>query len=131
MADDVFASTLWSSVREQANHLQRRLEWHLLGNHLFENGVALAVVGSCFAHPEAASWRRTGIKVLERELPEQVLADGGHFERSPMYQQRILHGLRMLNSQRGTLISAAWFDRMSSAWKPRWPASAIPMAESH
>ena len=93
-------STLWSSVRDQANHLQRRLEWHLLGNHLFENGVALAVAGSCFAHPQAASWLRTGIKVLERQLPEQVLADGGHFERSPMYQQRIVHGLRMLASTR-------------------------------
>ena len=96
LADPMFASNLWSSVRAQANHLQRRLEWHLLGNHLFENGVALALVGSCFAHPNAGSWLRTGIKVLERELPEQVLADGGHFERSPMYQQRILHGLRLL-----------------------------------
>ena len=96
LADPMFASNLWSSVRAQANHLQRRLEWHLLGNHLFENGVALALAGSCFAHPDAGAWLRTGIKVLERELPEQVLADGGHFERSPMYQQRILHGLRLL-----------------------------------
>ena len=96
LADGEFAAALWSSVRRQAKQLRRRLEWHLLGNHLFENGVALAVTGSCFAHPEAASWLRTGVKVLERELPEQVLADGGHFERSPMYQQRILHGLRLL-----------------------------------
>ena len=100
LADGVFAEALWSSVREQANHLQRRLEWHLLGNHLFENGVALALAGSCFAHPEAASWLQTGVKVLDRQLPEQVLQDGGHFERSPMYQQRILHGLRMLVSTR-------------------------------
>ena len=96
LADGAFAAALWSSVRGQANHLRRRLEWHLLGNHLFENGIALAVAGSCFAHPEAASWLRTGVKVLERELPEQVLDDGGHFERSPMYQQRVLHGLRLL-----------------------------------
>ena len=100
LADPMFASNLWSSVRAQAKHLQRRLEWHLLGNHLFENGVALALTGSCFAHPEAASWLRTGVKVLDRQLPEQVLHDGGHFERSPMYQQRILHGLRMLASTR-------------------------------
>ena len=100
LADGVFAAALWSSVHEQANHLQRRLEWHLLGNHLFENGVALALAGSCFAHPQAASWLRTGVKVLERQLPEQVLADGGHFERSPMYQQRILYGLRVLASTR-------------------------------
>lgn len=98
LRDNVFATMLWSSVRDQANHLQRRLEWHLRGNHLFENGVALALVGSCFAHPQAVGWLRTGNKLLKRELPEQVLVDGGHFERSPMYQQRILHGLRMLDS---------------------------------
>lgn len=100
LADAAFATALWPSVREQANHLQRRLEWHLLGNHLFENGVALALAGSCFAHWQAASWLQTGVKVLDRQLPEQVLADGGHFERSPMYQQRILHGLRLLASTR-------------------------------
>jgi len=59
-------TALWSSVRGQANHLRRRLEWHLLGNHLFENGVALAVAGSWFAHPEATSWLQTGVRVLER-----------------------------------------------------------------
>ncbi len=118
LADPVLAANLWSSVRAQANHLQRRLEWHLLGNHLFENGVALALAGSCFAHLDAESWLRTGIRVLDRELPEQVLADGGHFERSPMYQQRILHGLRLLastmNGDLGNLVRP-YVDRAESA----------------
>ena len=34
-----------------------------------------------------------GARILLRELPEQVLADGGHFERSPMYHALLLHGL--------------------------------------
>ena len=36
---------LWESVCEQVEDLLLHLEYHLLGNHLFENAVALAVVG--------------------------------------------------------------------------------------
>ena len=36
--------------------------------------------------------------MLERELDEQILADGGHFERSPMYHSMILEDcLDLLN----------------------------------
>ena len=31
--------------------------------------------------------------MLRRELPEQFLHDGGHFERSPMYHALLTHGL--------------------------------------
>ena len=33
---------------------------------------------------------RAGCASLARELPEQILADGGHFERSPMYHALVL-----------------------------------------
>ena len=103
-ADSALCATLWASIQEQANRLQRNLEWHLLGNHLFENAVALALVGSCFEHPDAKCWFATGLKVLKDELPEQILADGGHFERSPRYQCRILYDLLVLEAcQDGTL----------------------------
>ena len=46
---------------------------------------ALAFAGVFFEGPEAAHWRKRGLVLLERERAEQVLADGGHFERSPMY----------------------------------------------
>ena len=36
--------------------------------------------------------------VLEKELHEQILIDGGHFELSPMYHQHILK--RMLDTIR-------------------------------
>lgn len=73
------------SLMLQARWLARRLEWHLLGNHLFANAKALVFAGLFFEGPEAASWLATGLKIIARELPEQVLADGGNFERSPMY----------------------------------------------
>lgn len=85
-----FAPELWASVQPQADWLARHLEWHLLGNHLLENAAALAFCGACFAGERAASWRRTGNRLLARELEEQVLPDGGHFERSPMYQARVV-----------------------------------------
>jgi uncharacterized heparinase superfamily protein len=73
------------SLALQAGWLAKRLEWHLLGNHLFANAKALVFAGLLFEGPEAAAWLRTGLKIIIRELPEQVLADGGNFERSPMY----------------------------------------------
>ena len=104
VADQQFNTTLSTSLHEQAETLRRRLEWHLLGNHLFENAVALAVAGSCFAHPRAADWLRAGVRLLRRQLPEQILPDGGHFERSPMYHARILHGLRILEGTRNPVL---------------------------
>ncbi|MDO9488794.1 MAG: alginate lyase family protein, partial [Sphingomonadaceae bacterium] len=73
------------SLAAQIRWLTQRLEWHLLGNHLFINAKALLLAGLFFDGEEAAGWRATAIAILERELPEQILADGGQFERSPMY----------------------------------------------
>lgn len=93
LGDDAFRNTLWRSTCEQAYHLARNVEWHLLGNHLLENAVALVLAGSCFDHASARAWLQKGRALLARELPEQILGDGGHIERSPMYQCRVLHAL--------------------------------------
>ncbi len=79
------ATGMLESLALQARWLAKRLEWHLLGNHLFANAKALVFAGLFFEGPQAAAWLKTGLKVITRELPEQVLADGGNFERSPMY----------------------------------------------
>ena len=105
LADEELCETLWASLCEQADHLQRNLEWHRLGNHLLENAVALTLVGSCFEHSTAKAWFRRGCKILERELPEQILADGGHCERSPMYQSRILYALLLLSATGDRLLT--------------------------
>ncbi len=73
------------SLAIQARWLTRRLEYHLLGNHLFANAKALVFAGCYFSCAEAASWRDRGLQILAREVPEQFLADGGHFELSTMY----------------------------------------------
>ncbi|MDW8468891.1 MAG: alginate lyase family protein [Burkholderiales bacterium] len=81
------------SLAVQARWLRARLEWHLLGNHLWANAKALVFAGSFFAGPEADAWRARGLEMLRHELREQVLPDGGHFELSPMYHAIVLEDL--------------------------------------
>ncbi len=73
------------SLAVQVRWLARNVEWHLLGNHLFANAKALLIAGWYFEGDEAAEWQVLGQSILLRELPEQLLSDGGQFERSPMY----------------------------------------------
>jgi len=73
------------SLAVQVRALADQLEIHLLGNHLWANAKALVFAGLFFEGAEADGWLRLGLRHLRRELAEQVLADGGHFELSPMY----------------------------------------------
>ena len=77
--------TARESLADQAGWLAANLETHILGNHLFANLKALAFAGCYFAGDAADRWLGTALDRLERELREQVLADGGNFELSPMY----------------------------------------------
>jgi uncharacterized heparinase superfamily protein len=81
------------SLAIQTRYLRRRLEWHLLGNHLFANAKALLFAGLYFDGDEAEHWRCIGLQILARETPEQILPDGGHFELSPMYHSIIQEDL--------------------------------------
>lgn len=89
----VFEDALRHSLAVQARHLGNRLEHHLLGNHLWANAKALLFAGAFFDGPEAEGWRGRGLHLLRRELGEQILPDGGHFERSPMYHAILLEDL--------------------------------------
>ena len=73
------------SLAIQARWLERRLEWHLLGNHLFANAKALVHAGLFFEGPEADEWLSRGMSILKQQVGEQILADGSQFELSPMY----------------------------------------------
>jgi uncharacterized heparinase superfamily protein len=73
------------SLAVQARWLTKRLEWHLLGNHLFANAKALMYAGLFFEGTEANAWRCIARDILSREIPEQILSDGGQFELTPMY----------------------------------------------
>ena len=81
------------SAAVQARWIDSHIEWHLLGNHLLTNAKALIFAGIFFEGPEADHWLKRGLEIYRKQLPEQILSDGGHFERSPMYHTIILEDL--------------------------------------
>ncbi|WP_305405728.1 heparinase II/III family protein [Photobacterium leiognathi] len=78
------------SLSLQSQILSQDLEYHLLGNHLFANAKAMVFAGCYFKGDESEGWLELGLKVLDQQIPEQILKDGGHFELSPMYHNIIL-----------------------------------------
>jgi uncharacterized heparinase superfamily protein len=74
-----------ASLHQQACWLEQNLEYHILGNHLLKNAKALFFAGMYFDGGDADRWLIKSIKLLEDQANEQILPDGGHFERSPMY----------------------------------------------
>lgn len=66
----------------QLKLLERKLEYHLLANHLLEDAFAL-YFGAAFFCDEVLLGKAE--RLLVSELKEQILPDGAHFEQSPMY----------------------------------------------
>ncbi len=119
------------SLGLQSAWLLENLEFHIDGNHLLENLLALVMAGFHFDLADAgcaAGARRIG-RLAVQALTEQFLPDGGHCELSPMYHaillERILGvlqcwplgpdpfpGLRSLLSAKA-LQALAWLDAMS------------------
>lgn len=106
----------------ELHFLEKRLEYHLLGNHLMENAFALLMGGTYF---QSDQWINRAKQIFSEQIPEQILSDGGHFERSPMYHLimlfRFLEALYFL-PQKSKLHSLffdtskkmlGWIDEMS------------------
>jgi uncharacterized heparinase superfamily protein len=118
-------SDVIESLASQAAWIEKRLEWHLLANHLLANAKALVFAGSLFDGRDAARWLEKGIRILSDELPRQILADGAHVERSPMYHSIVLEDLLDICNLRRAYASSplpnlsgyvskmlGWLDRM-------------------
>lgn len=85
--------TCLQNLMLQSRWLCKRIEWHILGNHLFTNAKALVFAGLFFSSEESDGWLKKGLKIIDEELNEQVLNDGGNFELSPMYHSIFLEDL--------------------------------------
>ena len=87
-APDVVERAL-RSLCVQARWLARRLEFDIAANHLLANAAALTAAGFLFGGAEGDRWLSGGLRLLSRELKEQVAHDA-HYERSPMYHAVVL-----------------------------------------
>lgn len=88
--DSASESAFLASLFQQTSYLEDHLEFDLQGNHLLANAKALVFAGIYFGGKVGARWHDTGTRLLWRGLKDQILADGGHYERSPMYHAGML-----------------------------------------
>ena len=102
-AEKVQDDVINKSIYNQYLRLLDNLEYHILGNHLLENGFSL-LFGAYYFQNELFYLRAKDI--IEKELIEQILDDGAHFELSPMYHQIILE----------RLLDCLWLIKLNS-WK--------------
>jgi uncharacterized heparinase superfamily protein len=93
LGDGEQVGRMLSSLRMQVLSLESRLEKELLANHLLKNAKALIFAGALLEAPESGRWRRLGQQILKEQIAEQILPDGGHIERSPMYHAWVLDDL--------------------------------------
>ena len=104
-ATSAVVESLWS----QLLHLERNVEDDILGNHLIRNARALLLGAAAFG---SARLLDAGGALLERELPEQVLSDGGHYERSPVYHLIVLRDLLEVEAAVPGSVPADVLERM-------------------
>ncbi len=119
LAGETLTDRQIDSLATQVRYLSRRLERHLLGNHLFVNAKALIFAGLFFEGLEAEGWRQLGFGILEKEFDEQILPDGGQFELSPMYHSLALEDvLDLINVIRTYQDALSAIERSQAAkWK--------------
>jgi uncharacterized heparinase superfamily protein len=86
---DKALTSLWNQTRGIA----ARPEYHLLGNHLFINAKSLFFSCALFQLDENNNIYKKAISILDKELDEQFLLDGAHFELSPMYHTLAMEDL--------------------------------------
>lgn len=98
--DSPFKNAILTSLAMQFAFVRRHLEFDVGGNHLLENIRALLWGGEFFGNKQ---WSMLARKQLAEQLDEQILPDGGHYERSPMYHSIVLWDiLEMLAIARNT-----------------------------
>jgi heparan-sulfate lyase len=79
-----FLMEFLSSYNQQANYVMAN--YTDIGNHRLYEALHLMYAGSTFPELKAAaSWSKSGIRVLNEEIAKQVLPDGVQFELSTSY----------------------------------------------
>ena len=126
--DRAFLESLWC----QTSYLSGHLEKDLRANHLLRDAVGLAWAGRFFAGPRPKQWLRSATELAVEQAREQVLPDGGHFERSPMYHVEVMEdfltlGVLLEDEDARAVMRDTW-RRMAEflAWM-RHPDAQVPL----
>lgn len=100
-ADAAFRENVMARIALEARHLARVVPGALEGAALLSAAKGLALASLALAGFSRVFTR--AMDLLGRELPRQILGDGGHIERCPSLQ---LHILRDLVDLRAALVAA-------------------------
>ena len=99
VSDPAFMALMRRSISAQVRRLEIDREVHIQGNHLLKNFMALVLSTAWLLETrdgDAPGLRKKFAKhaaSLAREIGEQILPDGGHYECSPMYHRELLEGV--------------------------------------
>ena len=103
-APENFQSKVLASLQRQARHLSRTIVAdNMSGIELLDAARGLVFAGLSFEGRE--SWLEQGLDIIEQELPEQILSDGGHISRSPVNS---FHALRICFEINAALAKAGY-----------------------
>lgn len=117
--------TRLDSLYSQIRLLEKRLEYHLLGNHLLEDAYAL-YIGSAFFLDERLLKKAT--KLLLSQLKEQILPDGAHYEQSPMYHCILLDRLMdCININSSPELEGYATKMLGHLESVKWGVGSIPL----
>lgn len=92
---DIQDEEIRASYFRQACWLKGWVEYDLRANHLLKNACALTLAAEVFDNEYL---RKRGLRLLHSQVGEQILSDGAHFERSPMYHAQALWDLLIVHA---------------------------------
>lgn len=88
--DNEVELALLKGLLTHGRYLNTNIELHVPNNHLLLEAKALALLGILFPEfKEANNWRQRGLKILYKQIQQQVCEDGVHGERSTHYHRVI------------------------------------------
>lgn len=100
-SDMLWRSKVFVSLREQSRLLARIAGEAPEGMPRFEAAAALALSGACLAD---AKRTEAGLAMLQAEIAQQILPDGGHITRSP---ENLVHAYRLITMTMDALTATS------------------------
>jgi hypothetical protein len=86
----VFPTDVLRFIRSDVDRLQKKIEYHILANHILENACTLWISSIFFNDHKL---QKKASVLLEAQIKEQFAGDGFHYEKSILYHITLLSKL--------------------------------------